>query len=148
MRAALACLVLASLVFASSILAFPASPARALDAPAREAARAAITRQVEALGRDDAASAYAVAAPSIQALFPTPDVFIGMVRSNYTAIYRHRSFVFGEARETTENGLSQDVAIQDAYGVDWTAAYSLERQADGSWLITGCRLTKSPGTTL
>ncbi|KAB1073069.1 DUF4864 domain-containing protein [Methylobacterium planeticum] len=125
-----------------------ALPARALDDPAREAARAAITRQVEALGRDDAESAFALAAPSIQALFPTPDVFIGMVRSNYTPIYRHRSFVFGEARETAENGLSQDVAIQDAYGVDWSAAYSLERQADGSWRITGCRLSKSPGTSL
>jgi hypothetical protein len=135
-------------ILAFLVLALWAIPARALDEPAREAARAAITRQVEALGRDDAASAYAVAAPSIQALFPTPDVFIGMVRSNYAAIYRHRSFVFGEGRETAENGLAQDVAIQDAYGVDWTAAYSLERQADGTWRITGCRLTKSPGTSL
>ena len=135
-------------VLALMVLLAWALPAQALDEPDREAARAAITRQVEALGRDDAASAYALAAPSIQALFPTPDVFIGMVRSNYTAIYRHRSFVFGEARETAENTVSQDVAVQDAYGVDWTAAYSLERQADGTWRITSCRLAKSPGTSL
>ncbi|WP_335645565.1 DUF4864 domain-containing protein [Methylobacterium durans] len=107
-----------------------------------------MTRQVEALGRDDAPAAYALAAPSIQALFPTPDVFIGMVRTNYGAIYRHRSFVFGAAREDGADGLSQDVAIQDSYGIDWTASYSLQRQADGEWRITGCRLTKEPGTSL
>ncbi|WP_132249576.1 DUF4864 domain-containing protein [Methylobacterium segetis] len=130
------------------VLAFLTLPALAADEASREAARAAITRQVEALGRDDAPAAYALAAPAIQALFPTPDVFIGMVRTNYGAIYRHRRFVFGEAREDGETGLSQDVAIQDAYGVDWTASYSLQRQADGEWRITGCRLTKAPGTSL
>lgn len=130
------------------VLAVLALPALAADEGAREAARAAISRQVEALGRDDAPAAYALAAPSIQALFPTPDVFIGMVRTNYGAIYRHRRFVFGEARAEGENVLSQEVAIQDSYGVDWKAAYSLQRQADGEWRITGCRLTKEPGTSL
>ncbi|WP_336486103.1 DUF4864 domain-containing protein [Methylobacterium nigriterrae] len=135
-------------VLALLALACAALPAGALDDPARAAARAAITRQVEALGRDDAAAAYAMAAPSIQALFPTPDVFIGMVRSSYAPVYRHRSFVFGEARDSGESGVSQEVAIQDDYGVDWAAAYSLERGADGEWRITGCRLTKLPGTSL
>ncbi|MCJ2056640.1 DUF4864 domain-containing protein [Methylobacterium sp. J-048] len=119
----------------------------AADDGARAAARAVITKQVEALGRDDAPTAYAQAAPAIQDLFPNADLFIGMVRNQYRPVYRHRSFVFGEGRDTGEAGVMQSVAIQDEYGVDWTAEYSLARDADGTWRITGCRLIKAPGTS-
>ncbi|MHB2207725.1 DUF4864 domain-containing protein [Methylobacterium sp. CM6257] len=122
-----------------------AGPAAADDG-ARAAARAVITKQVEAFGRDDAPAAYAQAAPAIRELFPNADLFIGMVRNRYRPVYRHRSFVFGEARDTGADSVVQSVAIQDEYGVDWTAEYSLARDADGQWRITGCRLTKAPGT--
>jgi hypothetical protein len=135
-------------VLSALVLALMPWPAGAADEAVRAEARAAITRQVEALGRDDAAAAYALAAPSIQGLFPTPDVFLGMVRTNYRPVYRHRRFDFGAAQDAGEAGLSQEVRIQDEYGVDWTATYSLERQADGAWRITGCRLAKQPGTSL
>ena len=123
-----------------------AGPAAA-DEAGRAAARAVIAKQVEALGRDDAPTAYAQAAPAIQELFPNADLFIGMVRNQYRPVYRHRSFVFGEGRDTGAAGMVQSVAIQDEYGVDWTAEYSLARDADGSWRITGCRLIKAPGTS-
>ena len=123
-----------------------AGPAAADDG-AREAARAVITRQAEAFGRDDASTAYAQAAPAIQEIFPNADLFLGMVRNQYRPVYRHRSFVFGEGRDLTEARVVQSVAIQDEDGVDWTAEYSLERGADGQWRITGCRLIKAPGTS-
>jgi hypothetical protein len=124
------------------VLAGPA----AADDGARAAARAVIARQEQALSRDDAQTAYDQAAPAIRALFPNADLFIGMVRTQYRPVYRHRSFVFGEAHDTEAAGVVQSVAIQDEYGVDWTAEYSLARDADGQWRITGCRLTKAPGT--
>ena len=122
------------------------TPADAADDGTRDAARAAISRQAEALGHDDAATAYAQAAPSIRGLFPTPDVFLGMVRNSYKPVYRHRTFVFGQLRDLGDGALSQDVAIQDEDGVDWTAVYSLERGEDGQWRISGCRLEKAAGT--
>lgn len=125
------------------VLAGPA----AADDGARAEARAVIARQEQALSRDDAQTAYDQAAPAIRALFPNADLFIGMVRTQYRPVYRHRSFVFGEARDTEAAGVVQSVAIQDEYGVDWTAEYSLVRDADGQWRITGCRLTKAPGTS-
>ncbi|MCJ2040018.1 DUF4864 domain-containing protein [Methylobacterium sp. J-059] len=127
-------------------LALALTSAHAADDGAREAARAAITRQAEALVRDDAATAYAQAAPAIQGMFPTADVFLGMVRNNYRPVYRHRTFVFGQMQDLGDGALSQDVAIQDEDGVDWTAVYSLERGADGTWRISGCRLVKAEGT--
>lgn len=109
------------------------------------AARAVISRQAEAFGRDDAPTAYAQAAPAIREIFPNADLFLGMVRNQYQPVYRHRSFVFGQARDLSDTSVSQSVAIQDDFGIDWTAEYTLERQADGEWRITGCRLTKAPG---
>lgn len=131
-----------------SAILLTASPAAAVDEADRAAARAVIERQIEALARDDAATAYDQAAPGIRRLFPTPEVFIGMVRTNYRPVYRHRSFVFGAAQAGEATTLSQSVAIQDTYGVDWNAEYSLERQADGQWRIAGCRLIKAPGLNL
>ncbi|MCJ2071375.1 DUF4864 domain-containing protein [Methylobacterium sp. J-030] len=124
------------------VLAGPA----AADEAGRAAARAVIARQEQALGRDDAPAAYDQAAPAIRELFPNADLFIGMVRNQYRPVYRHRSFVFGEGRDTGADSVAQSVAIQDEYGVDWTAEYSLARDADGQWRITGCRLIKAPGT--
>jgi hypothetical protein len=109
------------------------------------AARAVISRQAEAFGRDDASTAYAQAAPAIRDIFPNPDLFLGMVRNQYKPVYRHRSFVFGTARDVGETSVSQTVAIQDEFGTDWTAEYTLDRQPDGEWRITGCRLIKAPG---
>ncbi|MCJ2135240.1 DUF4864 domain-containing protein [Methylobacterium sp. J-026] len=122
-----------------------AGPAAA-DEGGRAAARAVIAAQEQAFGRDDAQAAYDQAAPAIRELFPNADLFLGMVRNQYRPVYRHRSFVFGEAQDTDAAGVTQSVAIQDEYGVDWTAEYSLARDADGRWRITGCRLIKAPGT--
>lgn len=121
--------------------------AASADDAARAAARAVIAAQEQALGRDDAQTAYDQAGPAIRELFPNADLFLGMVRSQYRPVYRHRSFVFGEGRDAGAAGLVQPVAIQDEYGVDWTAEYSLAREADGRWRITGCRLIKAPGTS-
>ena len=45
----------------------------------------------------------------------------------------------------TPDGTSLAVRIQDLEGVDWVAVYTLEQQADGTWRISGCFLTKEPG---
>src|ERR1700739_2370039 len=55
-----------------------AAPAHAGDDVA--AAQSVIRSQAEALGRDDATSAYSYAAPAIQGMFPRADIFLNMVR--------------------------------------------------------------------
>jgi Domain of unknown function (DUF4864) len=106
------------------------------------AAQSIIRSQEEALGRDDAAAAYAFASPGIQQRFHDPETFMSMVRNGYTPVYRHRSFEFGEAK--VSNGtISQEVHIIDANGAAWEALYTLEPQPDGSLRISGCVLTKA-----
>ena len=117
-----------------------AAPARAADDVA--AAQGVIRSQVEAFSRDDAATAYSFAAPSIQSVFPQAEIFMSMVRGSYAPVYRHKSFEFGEAR-VSAGRIAQRVHIVDAEGVPWEALYTLELQPDGSVKISGCTLLKA-----
>ncbi|MEX6507645.1 DUF4864 domain-containing protein [Jiella sp. M17.18] len=103
--------------------------------------RAVISAQLRALNADDGATAYSYAAPNIQAMFPTPQIFMGMVASGYDPVYHSRNAVFGPL--TAEGtGFRQEVYLTDRKGRSWIASYTLERQPDGSMKITGCALRK------
>ncbi|MFB9268477.1 DUF4864 domain-containing protein [Bradyrhizobium erythrophlei] len=120
-------------------LLFTAAPASADDVAV---AQGVIRAQEQAFSHDDAAAAYSHAAPAIREIFPRADIFMLMVQNSYAPVYRHKSFEFGEAR--SDGGfIAQRVHIIDANGEAWEALYTLERQADGSFKITGCSLLKA-----
>ena len=125
------------------LLAWSTSAA-ALESADKSAIRGVIERQIEAMRRDDGAAAYGYAAPAIQRMFPSEDSFMRMVRDAYRPVYKPRSVLFGELKDGADE-ITQSVLLRDADGEDWLAIYSLERQADGSWKISGCRLTKDLG---
>ncbi|MEO6839557.1 MAG: DUF4864 domain-containing protein [Bradyrhizobium sp.] len=127
-------------VLLAALLIGLANPACAADDVA--AAQAVINSQVEAFGRDDAATAYSYAAPAIRSLFPQPDIFLSMVQRSYAPVYRHKNFEFGEAR-VADGRIAQRVHILDADGEAWEALYTLEQQPDGSLKIIGCVLIKA-----
>ena len=128
------------LILLTALLLSFAAPARAADDVA--AAQGIIRSQVEAIERDDAATAYSYAAPAIQNMFPQADIFLGMVQRTYTPIYRHKSFEFGEGR-AADGKIAQAVHIVDAEGVPWEGLYTLEQEPDGSIKISGCVLLKT-----
>ncbi|MGI8526652.1 MAG: DUF4864 domain-containing protein [Pseudolabrys sp.] len=116
-----------------------ATPVCAVDDVAT--AQTVIRSQEQALGRDDAEVAYALAAPAIRSVFPDAQTFLSMVRAGYAPVYRHRSFEFGASR-SVGGIVVQEVQIVDADGVAWAARYTLEAQPDGSLKISGCTLLK------
>jgi hypothetical protein len=129
------------------MFALAAAPAWAGDdTAAAPQVRALIERQLDAFAHDDAAGAYALAAPSIKTLFSDPDVFMAMVRGQYAPVYRHRSVEFGPMAVEGDN-ISQILTIVDDDNEVWKALYRLARQPDGSWLINGCVLVKSKATS-
>lgn len=103
-----------------------------------------INDQIAAFNADDGLRAYSHAAPVIKQLFPSPDIFMSMVRQGYQPVYRQKSFSFGEVMDDMGRP-AQEVTIVDMNGQTWTAIYSFERQANGSWKISGCRLVRVPG---
>jgi hypothetical protein len=129
------------LVFAMPILTARADDISRAD---QSAFQAIISDQIAAFNADDGLRAYSHAAPVIKQLFPSPDIFMSMVKQGYQPVYRQKSFNFGEVRDDMGRP-SQEVTIVDANGQTWTAIYSFERQANGTWKISGCRLVKVPG---
>jgi Domain of unknown function (DUF4864) len=127
------------LILLFALLTMCASPAAAADDTAT--AQSIIRSQVDAFGRDDAATAYSFAAPGIHQRFPQANVFLSMVQQNYAPVYRHKSFEFGEVR-VVDGKIAQAVHIVDSDGVPWEALYTLEQQDDGSLKISGCMLIK------
>jgi hypothetical protein len=121
----------------------PASAQGVSDAEAAEFQRI-ITSQLNAFNADDGAAAYAFAAPNIQRMFPTPEIFLSMVKQGYAPVYRRQSYAFGAIGNEMGGQPTQHVTIIDANGKAWTALYAMERQPDGSWKISGCSLVEAP----
>ncbi|KAA2237884.1 DUF4864 domain-containing protein [Salinarimonas soli] len=132
--------VLPRLLLALSL--FGPLPAWAADEADGASVRTVIERQLDAFARDDAAGAYAHAAPVIREAFPTDGVFMSMVRRGYPPVYRARRHSFADLRELPGGGLEQSVRIEDEAGEDWLAVYTMEKQPDGTWQISGCRLER------
>jgi hypothetical protein len=121
-----------------------ATPAAAqLPATDRAAIEGVIQDQMAAFGRDDAAAAYAHAAPGIQALFPSPEIFLEMVRRAYRPVYRPADVSF-RPPEVVPEGILQKVLVRGPDGRLVMAHYTMERGADGGWKIAGCTLLELP----
>lgn len=112
------------------------------------AVRATIEGQLQAFRNGDAEAAYAFAAPSIRRLFPTPERFIRMVQRGYAPVYEGTAPVFLRSRALEDGRFAQEVGFTDRAGRSWTALYTLARQPDGTWRITGCHLRKADGPTI
>jgi len=104
-----------------------------------------ITAQISAFRADDGAAAYEFAAPAVRKFFPTVEVFMAMVRNGYPQVYRPQSFIFNEALTDPQGRPAQKVTILGPDGKTYMAIYTLEKQADGKWLISSCTILLIPG---
>jgi hypothetical protein len=67
-----------------------------------------------------------------------------MVRAGYPVVYRPASVAFLKP-EGQGDQVIQRVHMLDADGDSWLAIYSLQRQTDKAWRITGCVVLKNKG---
>jgi len=118
------------------------SAALAGDAEIR-AAQGTIDSQLKALQAGDGALAYSYAAPTIQRIFPTVDIFMRMVESGYQPVRNPRNYAFGKSEEMGGGKIAQQVLLTGPDGKEYEALYTLELQPDGVWRITGVSLKAS-----
>jgi hypothetical protein len=112
-------------------------------APADAAAiRQVIQGQMNAFKIDDWSAAFAYASPSIQTKFESPQVFSQMVTQAYQPVYRPRGVEFREVK-ASEFGPTQEVFVVGPDGLSYLAYYTMEKQADGTWRISGCYLVRA-----
>jgi hypothetical protein len=107
------------------------------------ASQETIDAQLKAFQSGDGALAYSYAAPNIQRIFPTADVFMGMVERGYQPVRNPRGYAFGKAEQTGANSIAQQVLLTGSDGKEYEALYTLELQPDGVWRITGVSLKAS-----
>ncbi len=110
----------------------------------QQAIRKVIEAQEDAFKRDDAAGAFRLASPGIQAQFGTPERFLDMVRTMYEAVYRPRVMRFLDA-VATPAGVVQRVIYIGPDGLQVLALYPMLHMDDGSWRTDGCYLMSMPG---
>ena len=104
-----------------------------------------ITAQITAFRADDGLAAYDFAAPVVKNIFPTPEIFIAMVKQGYRPVYRPQSFNFTETLIDPMGRPSQKMIVVGPDGKSYIALYSMEKQPDGTWRIAGCTLLEIPG---
>ena len=131
--------IFASLIAAPVLYAFSAF---AGDAEIKSA-QGTIDAQLRAFQADDSALAYSYAAPNVKQIFPTVDIFMGMVETGYQPVRKPRNYAFGKVQEMSATSIVQQVLIVGPDGKDYEAVYTLELQPDGVYRITGVSLRAS-----
>lgn len=104
-----------------------------------------ITAQITAFRADDGPAAYGFAAPVVKNIFPTPEIFMAMVKQGYPQVYRPQSFDFTETLIDPKGRHAQKMTVIGPDGKTYVALYSMEKQADGTWRISGCTMLEIPG---
>lgn len=127
-----------TLMLAMSLL--PAVSAQ-LNETTAQAVKNTVQAQLAAFAKDDADLAFSFAAPSIRAIFETPQNFMAMVQHAYPVVYRPAKLLFLAAAGTS-SAVVLPVKMWDQEGLSWMATYKLERQADGRRLIVACVLVR------
>lgn len=111
------------------------------------AIRSVIEQQIQAFQKDDAPKAFSFASPEIQKQFGNAQNFMSMVKDAYPAVYRPRSVMFDKLSMVKGNQV-QSVLLLAPNGTLMKAMYIMQKQASGSWRISGCYLVTADGTTL
>ena len=134
-------------LLAAAVCALPLlAPARAAPFTAADEknVRAVVEGQLAAFARDDAKKAFSYAAPNVREAVGTAANFMAMVRNDYPVVYRPASVAFLKP-EGKDDQVIQRVQMLDASGDAWLAIYSLQRQKNKAWRITGCVLVENKG---
>lgn len=108
-----------------------------------KAAQGTIEAQLKAFQAGDGALAYSYAAPSIQRIFPSAEIFMNMVESAYQPVRNPSNFSFGKVEEMGAGSIVQQVLLTGPDGKEYEAVYTLELQPDGAYRITGVSLKAS-----
>jgi hypothetical protein len=106
------------------------------------AIRKVIAEQRSALKAGDAAKAFGFASPAIRGQFGDAEHFIDMVRTAYAALLTARYVEFLEGA-VIDGIIIQPLRLIDGDNTVRVALYTMERQGNGTWRISGCQIAPS-----
>jgi chlorite dismutase len=135
--------MLLAALFAALQALVPAQ-AQALSAKDEKAVQTVVQSQLAAFAKDDADKAFSYAAPQLRKSIGNSSAFMAMVKNSYPVVYRPASVAFLKP-EGSGDDVIQRVQMLDASGASYLAVYSLQRQKDKTWRISGCALVENKG---
>lgn len=118
--------------------------AQSLSAKDEKAVLAVVQSQLAAFAKDDADKAFSYATPELRKTIGSANAFMAMVKGIYPVVYRPASVAFLKT-EGSGDEVVQKVQMLDAGGTSYLAVYSLQRQKDKSWRISGCAVVANTG---
>jgi hypothetical protein len=133
----------AALIAVQALMPLQANELTAKDA---KATQNVVQSQLAAFAKDDADKAFSYAAPELRKTIGSSSAFMAMVKRSYPVVYRPASVAFLKP-ESSGDDVVQRVQMLDASGASWLAVYSLQRQKDKTWRISGCVLVENKGRT-
>jgi len=101
-----------------------------------------IAQQRAALVAGNDRKAFAYATPAIQAEFGDPTSFMAMVQTGYSALITARYVEFLEGA-VIDGIVIQPLRLIDGDNIVRVALYTMEKQKNGTWRISGCRIAPS-----
>jgi hypothetical protein len=99
-----------------------------------------VQKQLQALAKQDAGGAFALADPGLRTQFGSADAFLATVRDQYPMLMHPTSVLFLKP-ETDGTIAMQKVRLTDDEGSSWSLTYLLNRQQDNQWRISACVVT-------
>lgn len=134
-------------LLAGAALAAPWAQVAALPLPDADAAsvRATVQGQLDAFAAGDAKRAFSYAAANVRQRMGTAERFMAMVRAGYPVVYQPASVAFLVPQRLPDGTAVLRVQMTDARGSGWLAVYTLVRQKDRSWRISGCEVQPDRG---
>lgn len=133
--------LLLSVFFALSIACLHAAEP-ALRASDWKAIKQVIAAQRAALVAGDGEKAFGYATPSLRTQFGDAETFMAMVQLGYAALLSARRTEFLEGA-VIEGLVIQPLRLIDRDDSVRVALYTMEKQPNGAWRISGCRIAPS-----
>ena len=121
--------------------------AQTLLAKDEKAVQTVVQNQLAAFAKDDADKAFSYAAPELRESIGSSSAFMAMVKGSYPVVYRPASVTFLKPEKSGDDVI-QRVQMLDASGASWLAVYSLQRQKDKTWRISGCVVVENKNRTV
>lgn len=126
-------------------LALPLSSAAAVNEVSQEdqlAIKTVVASQLAALADDNADAAFALATADTRSRLRNSDIFLQIIKQQFTPIYRHQRALFSPP-EVIAGRMVQIVRLTDSESSVWLAIYQMQKESDGQWKIAGCRLIET-----
>lgn len=132
-------------VLPALLVAFQAllpAQAAALSVKDEKAVQTVVQSQLAAFASGDANKAFSYAVPELRKTIGNASAFMEMVKNGYPVVYRPASVAFLKPEGSGDDAV-QRVQMLDASGASWLAVYSLQRQKDKTWRISGCAVVEN-----